>query len=799
MMKAKTLKMLAAILTFCGTMCVNLTSCTEGIDNPVNPNQTQLKEELVGTWFSMLEADEGYYEIPGKLHEITYINLEADGKGSYLFFLVDENLEVIDDENTQFACAFEYTTTADGKVLVSARKAIDDFELERNITLSYDNGHLLADDGEYVFKMDHPSDMQKSQMTIWLDQLHFGGAAASYYNINDESFTTENWRTQEAIYIYDGQGKDVVDEQGRTGYTLVNMPWYMGDKLTNLPNDFCDDLLPENGWEWVINRCGSRTIMNNNFFAVYNKYTGILRFFYYLPYGFSSGNDHVWQIAMTDHLAQGSTWRYGIPMDKTIIDKNAIKQEGSGTYMEYVTPWVDYKSDDGLIVPNAGWWAFDVDLSSYRNEDIKGTDNIKLQMRSWSTQHVSLTSTVAAAINGKLTAGFDITKRNVTVNSAKGITQSLGDIKDLGQTIYGAVQSAIKGDYISALKTGFTFAKGAYNLYGAMTKETSTTVTVDTIGKGNLTGTIALNMTGNIDTEGTIRGSAPVVGIASPTFYLKDFDTTNSHLGQGTWNLKTSPVVYLTDTRMVAHDNLEEGKTCPWQYNNGKDVVGGYPRFGYVYFFDPSSIEVSLNPNIFPEDQIEWMQVDALAGTRFSKNEITGTDAYRQALGLSSRSLERGGWEYKRDFSDGALYGGNIITDFFYKETENNGFTFPVYGTPEMINGVYDAVYGRGEDGVYIVEPMNAASNYLKARFIGGLEISVTVTIKLKGKKTPFVYNRVYLPEVKDLSYTDESLDGFYNRIKNHQLSPLRDGHRAIYDYQVKRIGDMITFIKSKK
>lgn len=803
MMKAKTLKMLAAILTFCGTICLTLTSCTEGIDNPVNPNQTQLKEELVGTWFSMLEADEGYYEIPGKLHEITYINLEADGKGSYLFFLVDENLEVIDDENTQFACAFEYTTTADGKVLISARKSIDDFELERNITLSYDNGHLLADDGEYVFKMDHPSDMQKSQMTIWLDQLHFGGAAASYYNINDESFTTENWRTQEAIYIYDGQGKDVVDEQGRTGYTLVNMPWYMGDKLTNLPNDFCDDLLPENGWEWVINRCGSRTIMNNNFFAVYNKYTGILRFFYYLPYGFSSGNDHVWQIAMTDHLAQGSTWRYGIPMDKTIIDKNAIKQEGSGTYMEYVTPWVDYKSDDGLIVPNAGWWAFDVDLSSYRNEDIKGTDNIKLQMRSWSTQHVSLTSTVAAAINGKLTAGFDITKRNVTVNSAKGITQSLGDIKDLGQTIYGAVQSAIKGDYISALKTGFTFAKGAYNLYGAMTKETSTTVTVDTIGKGNLTGTIALNMTGNIDTEGTIRGSAPVVGIASPTFYLKDFDTTNSHLGQGTWNLKTSPVVYLTDTRMVAlyNSNMGEGGTCPWPYNNGKDVDSGYPKFGYVYFFDPSSIEVSLNPNIFPEDQIEWMQVDALAGTRFSQNEVTGTDAYRQALGLGSRSFKwtREDYDYYKDFGDGALYGGNIITDFFYKETENNGFTFPVYGTPEMINGVYDAVYGRGENGVYIVEPINAASNWLEARFIGGLEISVTVTIKLKGKKTPFVYNRVYLPEVKDLSYTNEELDKFYNRIKNHQLSPLRDGHRAIYDYQVKRIGDMITFIRSKK
>lgn len=124
---------------------------------------------------------------------------------------------------------------------------------------------------------------------------------------------------------------------------------------------------------------------------------------------------------------------------------------------------------------------------------------------SWNTGHLSLTSAITAAIDGKMLANFDITKTNVTVNSAKGLMESFGDIKDLGQAIYGAVQSAMKGDYMSALKSGFTFAKGAYNLYGAMTKETSTTITVDTIGKGSLTGTLNLGMTGNIDTEGTIR------------------------------------------------------------------------------------------------------------------------------------------------------------------------------------------------------------------------------------------------------------------------------------------------------
>lgn len=118
------------------------------------------------------------------------------------------------------------------------------------------------------------------------------GASADTYNINDGEFTAENWRQQDAIYIYDNEGQEV-DGMGRDGYTLVNLPWYDGDRLTNLPTGFCDDLTRENGWELVLNRCGSRGIENNNFFAIYNKYSGMLRFFYFLPARFQSGNDHV--------------------------------------------------------------------------------------------------------------------------------------------------------------------------------------------------------------------------------------------------------------------------------------------------------------------------------------------------------------------------------------------------------------------------------------------------------------------------------------------------------------------------
>ena len=192
------------------------------------------------------------------------------------------------------------------------------------------------------------------------------GAAADNYNINDGEFTANNWYEQEAIYLYDGIGQDKTDPLGRAGYTLVNLPWHQGDMQSNLPNGFCKDINRENGWELVLNRCGSRSIKNNNFIALYNNYTGTLRFFYYQPENFQTGNDHVWEVKMTDNMAQNSTLRYSVPQDRSIKHKDEIGQTTTdNTIVEYIAPWVGSLSQDGLITPNAGWWAFDVDLSLY--------------------------------------------------------------------------------------------------------------------------------------------------------------------------------------------------------------------------------------------------------------------------------------------------------------------------------------------------------------------------------------------------------------------------------------------------
>lgn len=127
--------MFAVILTINGAMSMVLTSCSDVIDNPANPTPAPLNDKLVGQWLAMEEAEAGRYDIPGNLYEITYVTLQEDGKGSYLLFVVNEDREVIDRDDMQRACAFSFSTTADGNAVISARETINDLELENDLTL----------------------------------------------------------------------------------------------------------------------------------------------------------------------------------------------------------------------------------------------------------------------------------------------------------------------------------------------------------------------------------------------------------------------------------------------------------------------------------------------------------------------------------------------------------------------------------------------------------------------------------------------------------------------------------------
>jgi len=739
-MRRKCLWMLAAILS-CG---LALTSCSEA-DNPVPPSADP--KSLTGEWVVQYDATGSFQSIDsnGKTvsHDYTRIvevyNFEADMGVWNRYFFNDESSDPVGDLGGGSGGSqgrFSYHTYADGTIGVKLDNTeqivlnpIANFE-PLNRTLHLLNGKLTAKDinGKDI-TLTKDDGTWGALIEQWNILLH-GGAAADNENINDKEINAANWRTQQAIYLYDGVGKDAEDSNGREGYTKVNLPWNKGVVQTNLPNGFCDDITPENGWEWVLNSCGNRAIVNNNFFALYNKYSGILRFFYYMPEKFSAGNDHVWQVAMTDALGYMSTWRYGIPMDRTVTNKAALKQTGNGTMMDYVTPWVDYKSNDGLIVPNAGWWAFDVDLSVYRAPLDKNKESIKLQMRSWNTSHVSLTSTIKAQINTPLPS-------TGAVSASKGFSTNLEDYKKVGTDLVTTIKNIVKSDYMGAIKDGFNFCKGAWNLL-AGSADTKT---------DKASGAINLNMNGTIDTEGTIKGSMPTVGVASPTFSLSSFDTANSTVGQGVWNLRTSPVVYV----------------LPY-------TIGIRPNQFYSYFFDPSSIDFVLNPTLFPDDQIEWTQVEATCIEREPKSSIHA-ESFRPAIDL--KGCDAGGHP-----SLMRLYGYHWLQDFLYNHGQDpvNKLAMAFFNEETQYGSAFGRAIGRGTKE-FLIEPTT--------RDVKRLEVNVMLTVKLRSMDKPLVYTRSYVPDLKKLDNLAEQ-EKIYAAIKAKDLG--KQKNRDLYDHQTRRI-----------
>ena len=681
---------------------------------------------------------------------------------------------------------------ADGTITAKPQKDIS--SMPRSFRFA--NGAITFDDNGAQTMKAAPEGYEKL-----LQQLEAAtyGASADNYNINDKDITAQNWRQTEAIYIYDGVGTDVTDEKGRTGYTTVNLPWYNGTKQTNLPEGFCDDITPEMGWEWVANYCGNRSVVNNNFFAVYNKYTGILRFFYYMPQGTNTGNDHVWQVSMTDNLATHTTIPYGVPNDRSLSNKAAINQTGSGTYMDYITPWVDYRSNDGLIVPNDGWWAFDVDLSLTRPTAINEDDNIKLQMRSWNTTHTSLYSTMMANINGEMKGSFEgQTKTPLIASSSKGLFGRVGDLVKLGTKITNTVKDLYSGNAVGAIKGGVDLAKNGASLASGKTKASGGGTSA--IFDGTFDGTINMMMNGTINTDGVIQGSQPTVGVASPTFYLKDFDTKNSHLGQGVWNLKKTPMMYAVNSQNIVNF---------WPGNQN------YFAANWI-FFDPSSVEVELNSDVFPESEIEWVQVDAIAGARKEMN-WNGTDLFRQAIGLKPMNETK--------YSVGKKWGLTFPCKSAGKDVDNYVFNFVGAGDfdGKTIEGTkfpmsYDPfetgwtmeypgvdslsqlprVFGCGTED-YIIEPqITCWEMMLDGFYIDGIpllypaiEINVTVQVKLKSLDLPIILSRIYLPDYqylqicRDEAKVLEVIDCI-NAKKN--LSPKTAGHTQSYDFQAARI-----------
>ena len=596
-------------------------------------------------------------------------------------------------------------------------------------------------------------------------------------NPNDAAFNRTGWRNQETILLWDGQ-KNIT----------VQLPWSSQVTNNNLPMNFCNDIRPDTGWDLVMNYCGEQvqTIGSSgyHFFALYNKYSGILRFFTYIPENFSANNanDHAWEVTMGEQTAQHLGFRYGLPMDKTVVNRAAIGMNSSD-YNVYCSPWVGSRSKDGFITPNAGWWAFDVDLSNYRPGYTAALERLRLQMRAWANSNVTFSSVLSAKVQRESYS----TAYNC--NSLSGVVSMLTDV---GGTVAQLATGISDGKWGNAVKAGFGLLGKGYGVFTSIRdKDTAKP-------KYSVVNTID----GTIDTKGLISGTVNVGRVTSPDMPMARFDTKNTTLGQGVWNIKSSPVVYQLDAQYYFNTRMEDGSLISPSLSVIDKKFRNKFR-GSPCLFDPSSVEVVLNPNVFPKSDIEYVDVKTFCAVRNKTKHDMGSE-YRKAFNLPVYNQYTLSKEQVY-VSDYKMNSNNPAWDYLYDCSDKMDMTYPkAYKDIETDNKVGYALVGRGNDELLMEPTMFGYDESTWGQdikpYLPFYEVTVMVTVKLKSLNAPLSYTRTYLPEVRWLSWNKavgvvSHAEKWLADLKKEGLANKESG-TAYQEYQLKHMKDVLSFVK---
>lgn len=860
-MRRLNLWMLAAILTICGTMTMGLTSCSD-VDNPVTNTgitEADMKQASIGLRLDLTDIVLGTDRVRiwdfKEDNKFVAYDLYTDDEENFaveqlsgtwkpfvnqnLAWDIDENIQasgikvIFDDENGDpgnaageetyfgFNIPDENNKVEDADLYFLSQYALsylaynesvsehpelyeadendednvgDDFDPYLARTRAASASDFAPTKNETVKLLGNVSnDVTLTQQALTTkegqQQLHqtvmntisnqTKGTVNN--NPNDATFNLKTWRDQETILLWDGQ-KNIT----------VQLPWSSQVTNNNLPMNFCNDIRPDTGWDLVMNYCGEQvqTIGSSgyHFFALYNKYSGILRFFTYIPENFSANNanDHAWEVTMGEQTAQHLGFRYGLPMDKTVVNRAAIGMNSSD-YNVYCSPWVGSRSKDGFITPNAGWWAFDVDLSNYRPGYTAALERLRLQMRAWANSNVTFSSVLSAKVQRESYS----TAYNC--NSLSGVVSMLTDV---GGTVAQLATGISDGKWGNAVKAGFGLLGKGYGVFTSIRdKDTAKP-------KYSVVNTID----GTIDTKGLISGTVNVGRVTSPDMPMARFDTKNTTLGQGVWNIKSSPVVYQLDAQYYFNTTIEGGGDYGTLVKPSLSVIDKKFRNkfrGSPCLFDPSSVEVVLNPNVFPKSDIEYVDVKTFCAVRNKTKHDMGSE-YRKAFNLPVYNQYTLSKEQVY-VSDYKMNSNNPAWDYLYDCSDKMDMTYPkVYKDIETDNKVGYALVGRGNDESLMEPTMFGYDESTWGQdikpYLPFYEVTVMVTVKLKSLNAPLSYTRTYLPEVRWLSWNNavgvvSHAEKWLADLKKEGLANKESG-TAYQEYQLKHMKDVLSFVK---
>lgn len=434
----------------------------------------------------------------------------------------------------------------------------------------------------------------------------------------------------------------------------VPLPWAW-DKGPQqwLPNYTARNMaeIDADDWEMAFNLTGIKEKPGEHYFGLYNRYTGILRVFYYLTEDrvpSHDGNDHMWNMGLTKDLIEHVTFQFAIPYGEEATDSYKAALGGNDAVFS-TTAITSACTNEGKVTPAQGWWAYDIDMSAMRKHDFFESDRSIMRpgMQVFNQDNVVLNSIMHGTLDGSFGG-------NMNLNSLKGAgTTNGGIVSGLVGNFMGGFLTNLKlldyafynGPADQAPSIGpvvFSIIGIAFGTAGKGLESNLKAAREDPDKLGDFNGKINLTLDATIETVGSIGGERTTL-VPSPELNVSAFFNRVDGFGEGVWNIEHHPDIYVVTDAFwgdkAKFSSVEkvtsEGRTA-YQLTNNPDDVG----LRLISFMDPTSIGgVRFNPDALP-DGIDG-NISVTTSYAVLKNSAPGyTRGFRKAIGLDYEEPE---------------------------------------------------------------------------------------------------------------------------------------------------------------
>lgn len=513
----------------------------------------------------------------------------------------------------------------------------------------------------------------------------------------------------------------------------VSAPWVSGS-TTRLPYDFRTDIKKEDGWDMLFHTFKKLGFEEKkNYMCFYNRFTGVLKIFFYNDTEKTGGSNTQWTINQTSRLDQPLHILDTPNFFSKANDEDSDNESGSLSITNNI-PGIT----QGLT---RGWNGFEYQIPRYSSQSVDcdisiGANDITVINFEFlgSSDQITTGTIKTAASSGKSTKeGIAVQSGSEAIkylNKFATTRTGLKDVSLIGEKVGNALRSDVSSNPYNCISQG---AKYIFGRSTATSSSGNSEVYLETNGKITLSGTGTITTPSIVDPISfNLKDILKKRNTASGQNVSSSIVTANTdYEALGVWNIKTLPRVSYHPAGLIFPSRIT--KVYP------VDVKG---EFAIPYFYNDIP-EIIFNPAIKPYIKSYKTDVSVFNCLKANKKEYLPQvdDVYGYTMLIP---------EYKD--SEKEIYS---FKDFFEMEYRT------VY-SPEMLNDKDTNVFYFNWGSI------------LEGRLIA--YVSVEMDINYKGKEFKVYETRAY--PVVYCPFISASISEYHNPPYSFVINigyPLRD------------------------